>query len=118
MDFKFDAGWVAPIQIHLFGVEYSITLRMKSYRESDGITVEQDQAYADYSVRKEQIQKQIETELLRYAADAEKRFSPRTLLVQRDGAYALLCDDANYPDEGIAICVKPYFNIVSQDEYL
>lgn len=118
MNFKFDAGWVTPIQIHLFGTEHTITLRMKSYRESDGITMEQDQAYADYSANKEQIREHIETELLHFAEDAEERFIPRTLLVQRDGAYALLCDDADYPDEGIAICVKPNFSIVSQDEYL
>lgn len=118
MDFQFDTGWVAPIQMQLFGEEYTITLRMSSYRESDKVTAEQNQAYAAYTAKKEQIREQIETELRRYAADAKERFSPRTLLVQRDGAYALLCDDEDNPEEGIAVCIKPAFKILSQDEYL
>ena len=41
-----------------------------------------------------------------------------TLLFGRNGECALLCDDNNEPDEGIAICIYPKAVIKSQDDYL
>ena len=46
------------------------------------------------------------------------RFHPRTFLFKIDGSVALLCDDTENPDEGIAIVVTQDYEIVSQDDYL
>ena len=39
-------------------------------------------------------------------------------LFGRDGECALLCDDSEEPDEGIAVCIYPTEIIMSQDDYL
>ena len=49
---------------------------------------------------------------------ASDRFIPKTLLVNRDGSIAIMCDDEDEPDEGIAICLMPEMQIMSQDDYL
>ena len=47
-----------------------------------------------------------------------ERFVPRTMLFKKDGDVALLCDDNDDSDGGIAVCVKPSLEIKLQDDYL
>ena len=60
----------------------------------------------------------IEKLLKEYSNSVELRFIPKTLLIDRDGSYALLFDDNDNPDDGIAVCLAPEEKIISQDEYL
>ena len=44
--------------------------------------------------------------------------TPKTLLFERDGRYALLLDYTDNPNNGLAIRLAPCEAILSQDEYL
>lgn len=115
----FHVGWKVNSNIVLFGKEYCIIVKAKAYREEDGITAEQDQALSDFAAQKDTILKTAE-KLLDNVRDGDgaASFTPRTLLFERDGSYALLCDDCMDEDDGVAVCLSPKQIVVSQDEYL
>ena len=56
--------------------------------------------------------------MLEYNEDAKTRFSPRRLLFDTDGGCALLCDDVEDEDEGIAVCIIPNQCVMDQSDYL
>ncbi|MHC1685928.1 MAG: hypothetical protein AB6733_23860 [Clostridiaceae bacterium] len=115
----FNTGWKATTDILLFGKSISIIVKAKAYYEKDGITSEQEAAFSDFSNNKEQRLKITEKLLSDYSAvDAADRFVPRTLLFERDGSYAILFDDKNDEDNGIAVCLAPSEQVLTQDEYL
>lgn len=114
----FDIGWKATISLELFSQNYSVKLKFKAYFEKDKITQEQEKAYIEYKEDKKNILNKIENLLIGYSSDAATRFIPKTLLFERDGAYALLCDDTLSTDEGIAVTLAPKKQVVLQDEYL
>ena len=115
----FNTGWKATTDVILFGKSTSIIVKAKAYYENDGITSEQEAAFLDFSNNKEQRLKATEKLLSDYSTvDADSRFVPRTLLFERDGSYALLFDDKNDEDNGIAVCLAPYKQVLTQDEYL
>ena len=115
----FDTGWKTQEEIALFSENYSIVVKAKAYFEKDGITKEQEAAFADFKTHKAKELDLAEKLLVKYASDgAAKRFIPRTLLFQRDGSYALLFDDNEDEDGGIAVCLEPTAAVLSQDEYL
>ena len=115
----FNTGWKATTDVILFGKSTSIIVKAKAYYEKDGITSEQEAAFLDFSNNKEQRLKATEKLLSDYSTvDADSRFVPRTLLFERDGSYALLFDDKNDEDNGIAVCLAPYKQVLTQDEYL
>lgn len=114
----FSVGWKAQKDVSLFGKVYPITLKIQAYYEEDGITAEQEQAYLDFSNTESDKMKKIEELLDNYAPDAVSRFTPRMLLFNKDGSYALLCDDQENIEEGIAVCLSPEELVISQDDYL
>lgn len=90
-----------------------------AYYEKDGVTDQQLEAIRALSKNLENTMHNAETQLTNYVGlQAAQRFTPRTLLVQRDGETALLCDDINDEDNGIAIILSPEKRITTQDEYL
>lgn len=118
-EMTFNTGWKATTDITLFGKSISIIVKAKAYYEKDGITSEQEAAFSDFSNNKEQRLRNTEKLLCDYAIiDAADRFFPRTLLFERDGSYALLFDDNNDEDNGIAVCLAPSELVLKQDEYL
>lgn len=115
----FNTGWKTKSDIVFFGNSYSIVVKAKAYFEKDGITNEQETAFNSFKTNKSEQLKTVEKLLKDFAGnDASKRFIPRTLLFQRDGGYALLFDDIENEDEGVAVCLAPKTKVVSQDEYL
>ncbi len=114
----FDIGWKAERKIILFGIEYNITLKIKAYRAEDGITEEQREAYKKYTANQTERLARCEQLLIEYSSNPQKQFVPIDLLFERDGSYALLCNDNEEPDEGIAICLSPSEVIMLQDDYL
>lgn len=116
---RFDVGWKTEIDAALFGKNRRITMKARAYREEDGLTPEQERAFADYKSREGELWKAAEKLLRDYmGGDCGTRFSPRTLLFERDGGYALLCDDEEYPDEGVAVELAPRRRVELQDDYL
>lgn len=112
-------GWKATTDVIIFGRSISVTVKAKAYCEKDVITAEQESAFSDFNNNKEQRLRITEKLLSNYSAiDAAERFVPRTILFERDGSYAILFDDKNDKDNGIAVCLAPSEIVLTQDEYL
>jgi predicted heme/steroid binding protein len=117
-EITFNLGWKAKKTITLFGKVYDISLKIQAYFKEDGITKEQESAYKEYKDAENDKTVVIEKLLKSYSDNAEKQYIPRMLLINRDGSYALLCDDNENPDDGIAVCLSPEEKVVAQDDYL
>lgn len=116
---QFNTGWKTKIDVVLFEKVYHITVKAHAYNEADGITSAQESAISDYKSHMDEQNKEAEALLRSYSGeDCAERFKPQTLLFERDGGYALLCDDRDDPDDGIAVVLAPERKVLSQDEYL
>ena len=82
------------------------------------ITEEQENAYSEFCKSENEKLETVENLLRGYSDSPQEKFTPKTLLIDRDGSYALLCDDIDNEDEGIAVCLYPQEVIISQDDYL
>lgn len=124
----FNYGFDAKGKAILWGKEHEITLSAAAYFEKDGITDAQEKTCLAYKAAEAEKLSRVETLLQQYqetqtgkpvsAAQLSAQFAPRTLLFNRDGSYALLFDDAENPDEGLAVCLAPEEKVLSQDAYL
>lgn len=114
----FDYGWKTKKEIILFNTKYTTIIHVHAYYEQDGITEQQEIAYLDYCKDEEKILKEAERLIKKYSDDVEGRFIPVALFIDRDGSYALLCDDSDEPDEGIAVCLSPDSKIMLQSDFL
>ena len=114
----FNTGWKSKKTIRLFDKEYTINLKIQAYFEEDGITEEQENAYSEFCKSENEKLETVENLLRGYSDSPQEKFTPKTLLIDRDGSYALLCDDIDNEDEGIAVCLYPQEVIISQDDYL
>jgi hypothetical protein len=117
-DIVFNTGWKTKTDITLWGTNYNIIIKAKAYFEKDGITSEQEIAFGNFKKGKTEYLKNAEDLLNNFSSNAADRFTPKTLLFERDGGYALLLDDKEDEDGGIAVCFAPKMEILSQDEYL
>ena len=118
-EMTFHVGWKVDSNILFYGKEYGITLKARAYRKEDGITAAQDKALSDFAIQKDAVLKIAEVMLDKFRnGNGAAYFIPRTLLFERDGSYALLCDDSMDVDNGVAVCLAPKQEVLSQDEYL
>ena len=117
-EITFNTGWKSKKTIRLFDKEYTINLKIQAYFEEDGITEEQENAYSEFCKSENEKLETVENLLRGYSDSPQEKFTPKTLLIDRDGSYALLCDDTDNEDEGIAVCLYPQEVIISQDDYL
>ena len=117
-EITFNTGWKSKKTIRVFDKEYTINLKIQAYFEEDGITEEQENAYSEFCKSENEKLETVENLLRGYSDSPEQEFIPKTLLINRDGSYALLCDDTDNEDEGIAVCLYPEEVIISQDDYL
>lgn len=118
-DLNFSTGWKAEIQMKLFEKAHRIIIKARAYYEADGLTSAQESAFSDYTDNIDERRKEVEALLRSYAGEnCAVRFFPRTLLFERNGEYALLCDDRDDPDGGIAVILAPEQKVMSQDDYL
>ena len=116
--FDFSIGWKTKITLMLFRKKYEVTLKLQAYTKNEDITAKQQNALEEFKALEKEKIGCIERLLNKFDTNSDKRFSPKTLLFQRDGSYALLCDDKQNLDEGIAIVLSPTEEILSQDDYL
>ena len=117
-EITFNTGWKSKKTIRLFDKEYTINLKIQAYFEEDGITEEQENAYSEFCKSENEKLETVENLLRGYSDSPQEKFTPKTLLIDRDGSYAMLCDDIANEDEGIAVCLYPQEVIISQDDYL
>ena len=117
-DMKYSIGWRTNRSIRLFDKEYDIIVRLLTYREDQELTEKQLEACKVYATNEADMLADMEKLIMDYVSDYKERFMPKMLLVQRNGSVALTCDDAQEPDEGIAVCVYPEKVVLSLDEYL
>lgn len=118
-ELTFNIGWKTKTHITLFGNQYDVVVKVKAYFEKDGITPEQELAFADFKENKSVQLKTVEKLLNGYANGAPSDlFIPRTLLFNRDGSYALLLDDSRDDEVGIAVTLAPNMSVIAQNEYL
>lgn len=115
---EFDTGFKRKDSIIFCGSAKEIIIKVKAYFEKDGITENQEVALKKYNDNRILINDKFTELAIKYDKNASNRFLPKTLLFGRNGECALLCDDNEEPDEGIAICVFPNELVVSQDDYL
>ena len=99
-EITFNTGWKSKKTIRLFDTE------------------EQENAYSEFCKSENEKLETVENLLRGYSDSPQEKFTPKTLLIDRDGSYALLCDDIDNEDEGIAVCLYPQEVIISQDDYL
>lgn len=114
----FNMGWEAKATLEFFGKSHNIIVTAFAYYEQDKITAEQEASYEQFKVEKKNQISKIENILLNFSDDADNRFVPSELIFQRNGDCALLFDDKKNQEDGIAVCIKPVFQILSQEEYL
>lgn len=118
-ELSFDTGWKTKTAITLFTKSYDVVVKAKAYFEKDGITKEQEDAFTDFLENKSKRLKKAEELLLSYAKGTfGNRFKPRLVLFNRDGGYAILFDDGEDEDGGVAVTLLPEECVISQDEYL
>lgn len=115
-DMNFNIGWKTKTIIKIFDIDYQITVKLKAYNEKLSITEEQIQTCQFFCDNTEKIINKIENLLLSYK-DREN-LTPTTLLVKRNGDYAILFNNNNDADNGIAVCLTPKEEILSLDQFL
>jgi hypothetical protein len=118
-ELTFNICWKTKTDITLFGNKFEVVVKAKAYFEKDGVTAKQETAYTDFTENKTARLEAVETLLNDFADNsAINRFIPRTMLFGRDGEYALLLDDKQDEDGGIAVTLAPKVEVVAQDAYL
>ncbi len=117
-EFKFDTGWKKEIELVIFDKTYKVIVKAKAYFEKDGVTNAQEEAYNTFNENKNYKIQLTEKLLNEYAENPVERFVPRTFLIDRDGSCAILFDDKDNIDDGIAVCLSPKEIILMQDDYL
>jgi hypothetical protein len=116
---SFNTGWYKTEKISFNGKTYAIDVCANAFEETDGITDAQRRDYAAFVQNKAAIETEIVTLLLtNHSADFLKKLKPTGLFFERKGGYALLLDDADDPDNGLAVVLAPKKAVMTQDEYL
>lgn len=117
----FNMGWETKSRIALFEKKYEITISASAYDEKEMITGEQEESYKKFEANRNLFQSICEVELLKIAQNDESaraNYTPKMLVIQKDGETALLIDDHNDMEGGIAIVILPETKVESLDEYL
>ena len=114
----FNYGWEINSKIKLFEKTFFISVVAESYFAEDKITKEQECAFVQFKNDEQRLLNNVASELMKFARSADVRFTPRELVFKRNGECALLFDDTNNQDEGIAVLLDTEIRILSQDEYL
>lgn len=105
-------------KITLFNKEQTLLVTLQSYRESDGITEEQEKTYYEFFQNEQKYVAIVEKSLIDLAGiDSERVYILTSIVVSRDGKLALLFD-LNNEEEGLAVQVIPDVLVCDQSEYL
>lgn len=105
-------------KITFFNKEQTLLVTLQSYRESDGITEEQEKIYYEFFQNEQKYVAIVEKSLIDLAGiDAERVYTLTSIVISREGKLALLFD-LNNEEEGLAVQVMPDVLVCDQSEYL
>jgi len=120
----FKHGWRTETEITLWGRTFAIIVNAKAYYQTEEITAEQETAYSAFNDQKAEKQRIIESLLISYYDDIIsgeqllKQLTPTKLTINSEGGCAMLFDDEEDPDNGLAVTIFPDEDVMTQDEYL
>lgn len=118
-ELKFHIGWETERKIFFAAKVFTIVIHAKAYAVSEKITQEQERAYSYFDNNESLIMKQIEQAIREDSGeDFDKRYTPAMLLIKKDGTSAMLFDDSDDIENGIAVSITPEIRIMTQDEFL
>ena len=117
-ELEYNYGWLTKREILLFGNKHEITVIIQAYKAEDEIPTIQDEVCKEYAEHEQEYLEWIEKLMLEFDDNADTRFTPDSLYIERDGKCALLCDDAEDLDDGIAVEIIPEKNVTYQNVYL
>lgn len=115
---NYSIGWKVKRRINIFDKEYIITVKIQANKPDQNFPEVQNNACTEYVKSEKMYLEKIEILMTEYSENAKTRFLPKTLLFRRDGVCAMLCDDSEDPDNGIAVCIIPEMKIMLQDDFL
>jgi len=117
-EMTFDTGWYKEGEIRYYGETYPIVICCAAYFESDPVTDEMRENYLLFLDNRRRFEETVERMVAEECAEnPERRFTPQMLLFQ-DEEMALLLDDEDDPDNGLAIILLPNERVETQDAYL
>ena len=115
---NYSIGWKVKRRINVFDKDYIITVKIQASNPEQNFSEVQESACMEYAKFEKAYLEKIEILMKEYCENAETRFLPKTLLFRRNGDCAMLCDDFEDPDNGIAVCIIPEMKITLQDDFL
>lgn len=110
----FNYSWEVNSSIELYDKKYDIIVSADAYYADESITEKQREAYNDFLLNENSIIAKIESEL----SNTRECFVPKVIKIQKNGDLAILFDDMENEEDGIAVCITPKFEILSIDQYL
>lgn len=119
-DLIFDYGWRKSINITFQGQKQNIELVFSAYKGQEILDI-QKSVYAKFNANQFEYDQKVSSLIAEYVAKyaiSNSKISPRTLLVNRDGTLALLCDCSWDKENGIAIVLEPQAYITEQDDLI
>lgn len=114
-EMEFKTGWKCRGEIKFFGKAWRVIFKAKAYGMEDGVTEAQKKAFNNFKDNGEALL--LEAEKL-FSLDDKNRYTPKTVLFERNGDVALLLDDNKDPDDGMVAILSPNMQLLSQDDYL
>ncbi|MBP2619879.1 hypothetical protein ACVRXQ_00755 [Streptococcus panodentis] len=118
-EMAFNLGFDTKLEISIFSRSQNVLVTAEAFRESDGVTDSQEKTFVEFKKKKNEYLVKLENLLLaKYGVEAKERFSVTQILISRDGKLAVLFDDSEDEDEGIAVQLIPTYFIEIQSNYL
>ena len=115
----FNDGFDTKINVTIFSKTQKVLVTALAYEESDGISKEQKKSFLTFNNKKIEYISKIESILVdEFGNKANDRFNISSIFIDRDGELALLFDDQQNEDEGIAVQIIPEILICEQTNYL
>ena len=115
----YHTGWERKMIIPFNNQKQEIVIHAKAHGVEEEITQEQENSFSHFLENVDLIMKKIEHELLNDTGeDYAERYIPVMLLIKRDGSCALICDDIDDIENGLAVSFLSGIRIMTQDEFL
>ena len=103
---NFKTGWKYPLSINWNDKKINITVKASADKPEDGLTPKQTNSINMFGKNTDKcIQKMIAT--LKKCDSHIENYKPKTILINRDGSIAMLCDHTKEPNNRTAIYIKP-----------